>query len=287
MTKITKEKYIGDNLDASPIEILEETIETDNDDRIFELEKHLHEQYAINNNSNAGTLVSLIGSLLVVMTGYGYVLYQYRICQCDDTAIVNLAAIIAMAVMMLLYCISVSLGANQRMEQFITFAIRAKYYESESYKRIFPGNYYPFEKDFWSFVQGLYNLWSKVMIVAIVAIAMSHYYLVAKTCIVLVFGLLFILFSLMFRCSRYKKYIEREHSEYNKHRAFIEEIEQDESKLCVCNIACYTTMCVVMILLMIFFINNLVFDRDRYNRENINRELTINVNYNDITKQNK
>lgn len=229
MTKITKEKYIGDNLDASPIEILEETIETDNDDRIFELEKHLHEQYAINNNSNAGTLVSLIGSLLVVMTGYGYVLYQYRICQCDDTAIVNLAAIIAMAVMMLLYCISVSLGANQRMEQFITFAIRAKYYESESYKRIFPGNYYPFEKDFWSFVQGLYNLWSKVMIVAIVAIAMSHYYLVAKTCVVLVFGLLFILFSLMFRRSRYKKYIEREHSEYNKHRAFIEGIKQDES----------------------------------------------------------
>ena len=115
------------------------------------------------------------------------------------------------------------------MEQFITFAIRAKYYEPESYKRIFPGNYYPFEKDFWSFVQGLYNLWSKVMIVAIVAIAMSHYYLVAKTCIVLVFGLLFILFSLMFRRSRYKKYIEREHSEYNKHRVFIEGIKQDES----------------------------------------------------------
>lgn len=287
MTKITKEKYIGDNLDASPIEILEETIETDNDDRIFELEKHLHEQYAINNNSNAGTLVSLIGSLLVVMTGYGYVLYQYRICQCDDTAIVNLAAIIAMAVMMLLYCISVSLGANQRMEQFITFAIRAKHYKADRYKEIFPKGYLPFKKGYCKFVQGLYNIWTKVMLLAIIVIAMSHYYLADDVGIVIFFGGLFILSSQMFRCYKYKKYIEREYSEYNKHSSFIEEIEQDESKLCVCNIACYTTMCVVMILLMIFFINNLVFDRDRYNRENINRELTINVNYNDITKQNK
>ena len=79
MRKITKEKYIGDNLDASPIEILEETIETDNDDRIFELEKHLHEQYAINNNSNSDILISLISALLISFTGYGYVLYQYCI----------------------------------------------------------------------------------------------------------------------------------------------------------------------------------------------------------------
>lgn len=225
MREITKKKYGGDGSESSLVETIKETIKSDRDDRIFDLEKQLHEQYAINNNSNAGTLVSLIGSLLFVMTGYGYVLYQYRTCQCDDIAIVNLSAIIAMAVMMLLYYISVSLGANQRMEQFITFAIRAKYYKSESYMQTFPHNYYPFKKDFFGFVQGLYNLWSKVMIVTIVTIAMSHYYLVTKTCIVLVFGLLFILFSLMFRCSWYKKYIDREQSERRKHNSFIKNIK--------------------------------------------------------------
>lgn len=227
MSKIIKRKYYGDSTNTSIAETIEETIPDNSDERIFELEKQLHEQYAVNNNSNAGTLVSLIGALLVVMTGYGYVLYQYRTSQCDDIAIVNLSAIIAMAVMMLLYCISVSLGANQRMEQFITFGIRAKYYQNqiEQYKSIFPKGYMPFGKKYCDFVQGIYNIWSKVMIVTIVAIAMSHYYLVTKTCVVLVFGLLFILFSLMFRCSRYKKYIDREQSEHRKHNSFIKEIK--------------------------------------------------------------
>lgn len=141
MSKIIKKKYYGDSTNTPIAETIEETIPDNSDERIFELEKQLHEQYAVNNNSNVGTLVSLIGALLVVMTGYGYVLYQYRTSQCDDIAIVNLSAIIAMAVMMLLYCISVSLGANQRMEQFITFAIRAKHYNADRYKEIFPENY--------------------------------------------------------------------------------------------------------------------------------------------------
>ena len=287
MSKMIKRKYYGDSTNTPIAETIEETIPDNSDERIFELEKQLHEQYAVNNNSNVGTLVSLIGALLVVMTGYGYVLYQYRTSQCDDIAIVNLSAIIAMAVMMLLYCISVSLGANQRMEQFITFAIRAKHYNADRYKEIFPENYYPFEKDFSGFVQGLYNLWSKVMIVTIAAIAMSHYYLVAKTCVVLVFGLLFILFSLMFRCSRYKKYIDREQSEHRKHNSFIKEIKQDEIKLCICEIVCNTVMCVVVISFLIFLVTNAIFDKEDYRIQDTTRDITINLNYNDITKQNK
>ena len=107
---------------------MKETIVGNNDDRIFELEKQLHEQYAVNNNSNAGILISLISALLISFTGYGYVLYQYRTGECFDFVIVNLAAIIVMAVMAILCCISINLGAGQRMEQFITIAIRKKHY---------------------------------------------------------------------------------------------------------------------------------------------------------------
>ena len=75
MSEVTKIKYRND---GSIAETVIETIIDDNSDRIFELERQLHEQYAINNNSNAGVLMSLIGSLLVVLTGYGYVLYQFH-----------------------------------------------------------------------------------------------------------------------------------------------------------------------------------------------------------------
>ena len=71
MDKITKRKYYNE---GDSVETVVETITDDNSDRIFELEKQLHEQYAVNNNSNSGTLISLLSTLLVAITGYGYVL---------------------------------------------------------------------------------------------------------------------------------------------------------------------------------------------------------------------
>lgn len=72
----------------------------------FKLETQLHEQYAVNNNSKSGTLTSLIGSFLIVMTGYGYVLYQYFTGEHIADEFVQFVAIVAAAVMTLLCFIS-------------------------------------------------------------------------------------------------------------------------------------------------------------------------------------
>lgn len=67
--------------------------------------------------------MSLVGSLLMSITGYSYVLYQYCIGVHNNVWIVHVAAIVAMAVMALLYYLCIALGAGQRMEQFITIGI--------------------------------------------------------------------------------------------------------------------------------------------------------------------
>lgn len=170
MITITKNKQYKGCPDGLFEETINETIVGNNDDRIFELEKQLHEQYAVNNNSNAGILISLISALLISFTGYGYVLYQYSIGECA-IGIVNVAAIAVILVMVLLYCISVNLGAGQRMEQFITIAIRKKHYgKSNKYKDVFPDGYHPFNKNYCSFVQGVYNIWTKVALFAIIGV---------------------------------------------------------------------------------------------------------------------
>ena len=229
MSKIIKKKYYGDSTNTSIAETIEETIPDNSDERIFELEKQLHEQYAVNNNSNAGTLILLISALLISFTGYGYVMYQYRIGECTDIAIVNLAAIVVMAVMMLLYCISVHLGAGQRMEQFITFAIRLKHYgltksrvkedleyaqRIERYEEIYPEDYHPFNKGMNNFVQGIYGLLSKAFIIALYAIVFSLC-VIAKEDIVycpifLCYVLLLHSLLIKYKFEKYIKYKERE-----------------------------------------------------------------------------
>ena len=39
----------------------------------FELEKQLHEQYAINNNSNLGSIIAILTTLVSVIGVYGYI----------------------------------------------------------------------------------------------------------------------------------------------------------------------------------------------------------------------
>ena len=170
MSQVIKEKYYSDK--ANSAETVVETIVDDNSDRIFELEKQLHEQYAINNNSNAGMLMSLIGSLLIVMNGYGYVLYQYHIDNLDEKlTMVFITAVVSSLVITLLYCICTYVGVGQRKEQFITFAIRMKYYKTNSIlnpqsdEKIYPEKYHPFDKNESNFIQGIYNILASAFIV--------------------------------------------------------------------------------------------------------------------------
>lgn len=201
---------------------------SDKNGNIFELEKQLHEQYAINNNSNSGAFISLISALLIAMTGYGYVLYSYRICECNDLPMVYLSAFVASVVMLLLYCICIDLGAGQRMEQFVTFSIRAKYYSGkiDAYTSIYPNKYFPFGKTSCSFVQGIYNLLSTAILITICVIAGSVY-LLAEGLFYITFGIcgILICFCYLYRFCKFRRYKKREFDEYEKHKCFLKRIE--------------------------------------------------------------
>ena len=255
MITITKNKRYKGCSDGLFEETINETIVGNNDDRIFELEKQLHEQYAVNNNSNAGTLVSLIGALLISFTGYGYVLYQYSIGECA-IGIVNVAAIAVIAVMAILCCISINLGAGQRMEQFITIAIRKKHYgESNKYKEIFPDGYHPFNKSYYTFVQGLYNTWSIVTLLTILGI-MSCYLIIVDTdrcCPVVISGLICVVVCIAHRFCKYKKYKKREHSVIESFKQFLHDVIDDRKSFLLCSVACNIAI-IAFIIISIWFI---------------------------------
>lgn len=246
MSKVTKKTYYEEVVDNSSDEISVKYVENNNNS-IFELEKHLHEQYAINNNSKAGILTSLIGSLLVILTGHGFVLYQYRIDECNDVSIVTLVAVVAQVVMALLYCICVNLGAGQRKDQFITFAIRKKYYVIRSkYDEIFPDGYHPFNKTFCSFVQGVYNIWTKATIIVIWGIVLCQFLFVEPKGLVLIGGFMCTLVCILYRCTYFNKYKETERLYIDRCKSFLPQIKDDRK--CYCKCKCF---CIAFILLLV------------------------------------
>jgi hypothetical protein len=52
--------------------------------KIFELERQLHEQYAINNNSNLSSIIALMTALLAIFGVYGYVFIHTNIKFADN-----------------------------------------------------------------------------------------------------------------------------------------------------------------------------------------------------------
>ena len=223
MTTITKNKLYKGRPDGSFEETINETIIDNNDDRVFELEKQLHEQYAVNNNSNAGALISLLSPFLVAVSGYGYVMYAYSAsCAHCNLQMLYISAGIASLIMAMLYCISIHLGSSQRMEQFIILAIRLKYYNciaedsnkgAKEYTDIFPLGYHPFNKDESSFVQGLYNELSHFIIVVLYVIALTIIIVDDHIC----YSLMFICYTSIlhsiiynYKNNKYLKYKKRE-----------------------------------------------------------------------------
>ena len=180
----------------------------------FELEKQLHEQYAINNNANVSSFVAMIGSLLVAFTGYGYVVYQYLMGEgnhcCCQTAKANimlaLATIAVLVVIFILYMVAIEIGASQRTNQFVIYAIRKKAYGDLQYNNIFPKGYEPFNKNFFTFVQGIYNTLSWIFLGIYVIIAILSFCVIKQhgccLCCCAILGL----YMISFRYSKFTKY---------------------------------------------------------------------------------
>lgn len=218
----------------------------------FELEKQLHEQYAVNNNSKSGTLTSLIGSFLIVMTGYGYVLYQYFTGEHIADEFVQFVAIVAAAVMTLLYFICVYLGVDQRMEQFVTFAIRIKHYnltnDMKEYRDVYPDKYHPCRKTFCNFVQGLYNLLSKALLLVVAFIIYSCLCFIECGRCFWIWGFVFVLAGVVYRLLKYRKYKRREAAFMERH-PIIEALIRKEEKgeYCVCDLIAFAIMLTIVL----------------------------------------
>lgn len=203
-----------------------------------ELELQLHEQYAINNNANVSSFIAMIGALIIAFTGYGYVLYQYLmgdVCCCkmaDAETMVHIATFAVLVVIFILYMVALNLGTGQRMEQFITFAIRQTAYKDkiDTYKEIYPKAYHPFNKTIWRFTQGMYNsLLYIFLIVYIIVCIYTALYVLDRPCCMFAYALLLVA-MIIITCYKYYSYIKREKEYVDKVLGFLTEIDKDFKK---------------------------------------------------------
>ena len=154
-----------------------------------ELLKQLHEQYAVNNNANLGTIVTLVVAVIAVIGYFGYVYVHtgvefskdfgcliaeevngVNVYYLDALLLIYLASVLVIAILIRL-CIYQ--GVAQRKEQFIIDAIRSKYFgfyyfrKSKNTKanrrRIFPEGYTPYKKEGLQIVQGIYGELVKIL----------------------------------------------------------------------------------------------------------------------------
>ena len=136
------------------------------EERQFELEKQLHDQYAINNNERMSSLITLFVSLIAVLGAYGYMFLHTAsksaldlgdIYLGNDTYTIDallLTAAVCYIVIAIMQHLCIYQGAYQRKEQFIIHTIRIK---NEMDMSIFPEGYTPFGKTRKDFVQGIYG----------------------------------------------------------------------------------------------------------------------------------
>lgn len=141
------------------------------EDKSFEFEKQLHEQYAINNNDRMSSMITLIVSLIVVLGGYGYMFLHTKM----ETAIdfgrfsidtgyewnmytiesLLLTASVCFFVIWVIQRFCIYQGTYQRKEQFIVDKIRKRY--SFPTAEVLPNGYCFVGKKYSNFVQGIYG----------------------------------------------------------------------------------------------------------------------------------
>lgn len=134
----------------------------------FLLEEQLHEQYAINNNSNLSSVIVLLASMIAVFSGFAYMFVNSTVefsnkpnwalyDKCSQTYYFDafiFTAIACLIVIHIMIMICIYQGYQQRYEQFITYAIRNKYIKeywektgNDKRSIVFPKDYHPFPKE--------------------------------------------------------------------------------------------------------------------------------------------
>lgn len=209
------------------------------------IQKQLHEQYALNNYNGLSSVVSIFVGLLAVFYAYGHVFINSAPSQCDDlvTLVISndkytpLALFLTTAavcfVLLIMMHICIYQGLFQRKEQFITHAIRCKYYgiteintELMPNADYLPSYYTPFNKDkncWLKILQGLYGEFTKILILVYIVIVLSSTIRISLLndhccCFGLLVGCLLMLFGTCFyfywKCKVQKEY-QKKVTEFN------------------------------------------------------------------------
>lgn len=141
-----------------------------------ELLKQLHEQYAVNNNSSMGAIVSFIVGMFTAFGGYGYVWINTNFCPSGEKNYcfqdLTFVAIVVLFLLLIMSYICMYQGTSQRLEQFITHKIRGEYDVVD----FFPNGYHPFKKQELDVVQGIYGELVKIFVFVSLLILISFYY---------------------------------------------------------------------------------------------------------------
>lgn len=180
------------------------------------MELQLHEQYAINNNANMSSILALFGTLVVVM-GVFYKVF----CATESIEKMNitnpyiLLFVGMLGVLYIIFFISLFQGVKQRCEQFIIFAIRAKYYSdvknevapnSTINNRIFSKGYHPFGKSCFSMIQGIYQYICTGCIITAVFMSVVSIQKFEHCCCFLLMFVIFLTCCIISYCIQREKY---------------------------------------------------------------------------------
>lgn len=139
-------------------------------DSEMKLLEQLHEQYAINNNANLSSIVTLVTAMIVAIGYFFYVyihstllfsgdfgqFYKDGVYYLDSLLIIFVGTFFVIEA---LSCLCIYQGIAQRKEQFITHAIRTKVFGKDYLENsdVFPKKYNPFYKKETEAIQGLYG----------------------------------------------------------------------------------------------------------------------------------
>ncbi len=220
------------------------------ENQISEIERQLHEQYAVNNNSSLSSVVSLIVGLFTAIGFYGYAFvfctneFETRSFYSNSFSLTQLSiiAIFSMLFLTIIIHICIYQGSSQRLEQFIVNQIRIKngIINQNGSSEIFPSSYKPSGKRGLRIIQGLYGEIVKIsaaLELFIIVSLLVRYMLYIKSSFpssvsiedVLVVSVVLILFVYFAGCNLYFLY-KRENDYLKREREFPIKGSSDKSQ---------------------------------------------------------
>lgn len=151
-----------------------------------QIEMHLHEQYAINNNEGVKSFITFLTAILALFGAFGYVFINTnyhisngcRLMTCHGCAFEVYVAVALVTAIILAFLaeIALSLGLGQRRDHIIIQRIREKYYDKEDYKKVFKHSYKATDKTVCDFLPDIYNIFYWMIIVAQLIILVATIY---------------------------------------------------------------------------------------------------------------